>query len=339
MVPEERYDLVKRNSQEILTDEELKELLAGKKRLSAYYGAATTGPFHIAYLIPLTKVFDFAKAGISTKILLADIHAILDDLKSSWDEIELKAKYYKKCIVHSLPWEEEPEIILGSSYQLNKDYCTDVLKLATHVTVNRATRAASEVTRMKNPKVSELVYPLMQALDEQYLDADIQIGGIDQRHIMALAREELPKLGYKPRIEVMTPLIASLKGAETKMSASLPDTHIKVYDSEQKIREKISKAYCLEGNANNAITQICQFIIFTLKNELTVERAKKFGGDIKFDSYSQLEEAFVNKALHPADLKKAVAEELIDVFSNARKYFDSHKEMLKELGKDFGDNG
>ncbi|MEK6808085.1 MAG: tyrosine--tRNA ligase, partial [Nanoarchaeota archaeon] len=215
MNPEERFSIIKRNTQEILTEGELRVELESGRNLNAYYGIATTGPFHIAYLIPLTKVFDFSKVNIKTKILLADIHAILDDMKADWDKVGLIAEYYKKCIEHSLPWPENPEIVLGSSYQCEPDYYKDLLKIATHVTVNRATRAASEVTRMKNPKVSELIYPLMQVIDEEYLEVDIQIGGIDQRHIMALAREELPRLEYKSRIEIMTPLIASLKGPDT----------------------------------------------------------------------------------------------------------------------------
>ncbi len=335
MKAEERFELVKRNTQEILTEDELREILGSGKKLSSYYGTATTGPFHMAYLIPLTKVFDFNKAHIKTKILLADIHAALDDLKSDWSQIESRAKYYQKCIELSLPWDEKPEFVLGSSFQLDKDYCNDVLKMATHVTVNRATRAASEVTRMKNPKVSELIYPIMQALDEEYLDVDIQIGGIDQRHIMALAREELPVLGYKPRVEVMTPLVASLKGAESKMSASLPDTHIKVYDSETQIREKVSRAYCLAGDANNAVLHIAKFIVFTLNGKMKIERPEKFGGDVVFESYAEIEEAFIGKKLHPADLKKAVAEELVEIFAPARKFFDSHKDILEELGKEF----
>src|SRR3989338_7199559 len=335
MNAEEKFSIVKRNTQEILTEQELKDRLNTDEKLTAYYGTACTGPFHMAYLIPLTKVFDLNKAGIKTKILIANIHAALDDLKAPWEEIEKRAEYYKKCIENSFPWDDKPEIVLGSEFQQEKDYVHDLLKMATSVTVNRATRAASEVTRMKNPKVSEIIYPLMQALDEQYLDVDMQIGGIDQRHIMALAREELPRLGYMQRIEVMTPLIASLKGADTKMSASLPDTHIKVYDSEAQIREKISRAYCLAGDRNNAVLQICRFIVFTIKNRLKIERPAKFGGDAIFESYETLEGDFLNKKLHPADLKKAVADELISVFSPVRKYFERHKDTLTELGKEF----
>ena len=326
MNAEEKFSIVKRNTQEILTEQELKDRLNTDEKLTAYYGTACTGPFHMAYLIPLTKVFDLNKAGIKTKILIANMHAALDDLKAPWEEIEKRAEYYKKCIENSFPWDDKPEIVLGSEFQQEKDYVHDLLKMATSVTVNRATRAASEVTRMKNPKVSEIIYPLMQALDEEYLDVDMQIGGIDQRHIMALAREELPKLGYKARIELMT---------EEKMSASIPDSHIKIYDSEEQIKNKISKAYCLVGDSNNGVMHITKFVVFTLKDKLKIERPEKFGGDIIFENYEQLENAFVNKQLHPADLKKAVSRELIEIFSKSRKYFEKHQDMLKELGEGF----
>ena len=336
MDTQERVELIKKNTEEVITEEDLVSLLDTKKGITAYYGTAPTGPFHIAYLIPLSKVFDLSKAGITTKILIADIHASMDDLKTPWDEVNKRAEYYKKCIELAFPWEKKPEFVIGSSFQLKKEYITDVLKISTLMTVKRATRAASEVTRMKNPKVSEMIYPIMQILDEQYLDTDIQIGGIDQRHIMAAAREYLPKLGYKARVELMTPLVASLKGSGTKMSASIPGSFIKVYDSEEDINKSIKQAYCPEADIkDNPVTQLCKFIIFPVKNKLKIERPAKFGGDIEFKNYGELEKTFMEKQLHPADLKQAVAKALISIFSNAREYFEKNKDVLKELGERF----
>ncbi len=331
-----KFDIVKRNTQEILTEEELKLLLQEKGQKSAYYGTATTGPVHIGYLIPLSKIFDFEKAGIKTKILIADIHGALDDLKSKWEELGLKAEYYKKCMEYAFPWEEKPFFVKGSSFQLEKNYYQDVLKMSTITTINRATRAASEVTRMKEPKISELLYPIFQALDEEYLKVDIQLGGTDQRHIFAFAREYLPQIGYKKRVEIMTPLIASLQGPGTKMSASIPESHIKIYDSEEAIKKKISKAYCPEGIIeNNPILQISRFLIFPLEGKMLVERDEKFGGDITFNSYEELEKAFKGKQLHPMDLKNTVAKHLTARFKKAREYFDKNKDMLEKLGKNF----
>jgi tyrosyl-tRNA synthetase len=331
-----RFDLIKKNTAEIITDDELKQLLSSKKDISVYYGTAPTGPVHIGYMIPGSKMFDFDKAGIRTKILIADIHAALDDLKTSWESMDLKAEYYKKCFEMALPWENKPTFVKGSEFQRDEKYMTDVLRLSTLSTVSRATRAASEVTRMKNPKVSELIYPIMQALDEQYLDVDIQLGGLDQRHIFVFAREYLPLLGYKPRLEIMTPLVASLQGPGTKMSASIPESCIKIYESEEKIISKIKAAYAPVGDVkDNPTMQLSQFLVFPVKGKMKIERPPKFGGDAEFKSYEELKEAYEAKKLHPSDLKSALAKELIDIFAKPRKYFEGHQDILKELGDNF----
>lgn len=331
-----RIELIKRNTVEILTEEDLRVLLSEGKELSSYYGTAPTGPYHMGYLTPLGKLFDFAKAGIKNKILIADIHASLDDLKAYWDRTEKIGDYYEKCIELSFPWETKPKFTRGSSFQLKADYMLDVLKLSTLSTIKRAKRAASEVTRMKNPKVSELIYPVMQALDEQYLDVDIQLGGIDQRHIMAYSREYLPKLNYKSRVEIMTPLVVGLKGPGGKMSASIPESHIKVYDSVEQIKSKVNKAYCVIGEIkDNPVYQLCKFVIFPVKGKLKVERDKKYGGDTEFKEFDEFEKAYIEKKIHPTDLKLAVSSELIKIFSNVRSYFEKHRDVLEELGNAF----
>ncbi len=330
---EEKMNVVVKNTKEVLTPEELKRLLEEKQNPKAYFGTAPTGPFHIGYLIPMSKIFDFERVGISTIILLADIHAALDDLKTKWEEMDKKAEYYQLCIEHAFPWKTKPVFVRGSSFQLERDYMHDMLKLATMTTVKRAMRAASEVTRMKNPKVSELIYPIMQALDEQYLGVDIQLGGIDQRHILAYAREALPLLGYKKRVEITVPLIASIKGPGTKMSASLPETCIKIYDSEEGIRKKIMKAYCPIGVVeDNPILQLYRYLVFPIYGEVVIERPSKYGGDIAFSNYQELEKAFISQQIHPLDLKQTLSEYIIKTFSDARKAFDKKLDLLQELG-------
>lgn len=333
---EKRFELIKRNTVEVMTEEDLKDLLKKKKNPAAYIGIATTGPFHIGYLVALGKLFDFSNAGVKVKILIADVHSALDDLKSNWDELEERAKYYQKCIELAFPWKEKPEFIMGSSYQLAKKYQLDVLKISTMSTIARTTRAASEVTRMKNPKVSELIYPIMQSLDEEYLKCDIQLGGTDQRHIMAFAREYLPHINYRRRVEIMTPLVVSLKGPGVKMSASIPDSSIKVYESEASIKNKISKAYCPLGVVeDNPILQLAKFVVFPVRGKLKIERNPKFGGDILYNVYNELEKDFSEKNLHPQDLKNAVAKELVDIFSKVRKHFSGKEKYLKKLGDQF----
>jgi len=331
-----RIKLIKNNTIDVMGEAELRKKLSAKKQLIAYHGRAPTGSLHMGHVIPLSKVFDFNKAGVKTKILIADIHAALDDLKAPWEQIDLRAKFTKKCIELALPWDSKPEFIVGSSFQLSEKYQMDIFKISTLATITRARRAASEVTRMKNPKVSELIYPIMQALDEEYLGVDIQWGGIDQRHIMAFAREYLPKIDYKPRVELMQPLILSLKGPGSKMSSSIPESIIKVYDSENTIKTKLKRAYCPEGVAkDNPVLQLCQYLVFPIRGNMKIERPEKFGGDIEFKNYASLEKSFNNKKLHPMDLKQALTTELIVMFKKVRNYFENHLDLLKELGPKF----
>ncbi len=336
MDPDSKLDLVRRNTSEILTEEELRVLLETKSNPVAYDGITVTGPFHMGYLIPFGKMLDFDKAGIKNKILVADVHSAMDDLKAPWEQLDKRSEYYQKCIELSFPWERTPEFIRGSEFQYDKDYVKDLFKMATLATVARSTRAASEVTRMKNPKVSELVYPIMQALDEEYLGVDIQLGGIDQRHILAFAREYLPKLGYRPRVEIMTPLILSLKGSGAKMSASIRESHIRVYDSEDQIKKKITNAYCPEGQVeDNPIIQLSQYIVFPIMGQMKIERETKFGGDVAFENLQDLQDSYLKKELHPSDLKNALARELTEIFSRAREFFSKNRAMLAELGEEF----
>ena len=92
---------------------------------------------------------------------------------------------------------------------------------------------------------------IMRVLDEQYLEADVQYGGIDQRKILVFAREYLPKIGYSPRIEVMTPLIPGLIGK--KMSASDAKSKIDLLDDEKVVKQKLNNAEMVEGNPDNGV--------------------------------------------------------------------------------------
>ena len=173
-----------------------------------------------------------------------------------------------------------------------------------------------------NPKLSGIIYPLMQALDEEYLQADVQYGGIDQRKILMYAREYLPKVGYKTRVEVMTPLIPGLIGK--KMSASEPKSKIDLLDDEKTVQEKVRGAYCEEGKLeDNGVLAFLKLVVMPLKQDrkdkFVIERPAKFGGNISFTSYEDIEDAFVAKKLHPLDLKNGLAKEINALLELFRK--------------------
>jgi len=332
----QRFELVKRNTQEIITEEELMKLLETKKNPSVYLGTSVTGRPHIGYFAWVQKLADFLKAGFKVKVLLADIHGALDN--TPWDLLEKRYKYYEMVIpamIEAMGGDlKNFELVKGSDFQLDKKYVLDVLKMSTFASVKDCTKAASEVVKMgDNPKLSGLIYPIMQAVDEVYLDVDIQLGAIDQRKILVFAREFLPKIGYKRRIEVMIPFVRGLT-QEGKMSSSVNYSKIDLLDDEKTIKEKLKNAYCEEGNPENGVLDFAETVIMTQKQDkkevFVINRPEKFGGVLKFKTKEELHEAFVSKKLHPMDLKNAVAIEINKLLEPIRKKFAGQEKLIKE---------
>lgn len=334
---EERLNLIRRNTQEIITEQELKQLLEQKKSPKGYIGLATTGRVHIGYFIPIIKVGDFLKAGFKFTILLADIHAHLDDQKAPFELLDYRVKYYKEIIsamISALGIDAKNlEFKRGSDFELDKNYTLDMYRLAALNTLDRAKRAAAGVVRFgENPKLSGFIYPILQTLDEQYMDMDVQYGGIDQRKILAFARENLPKLGYKARVEVMTPMLPGLQGS--KMSASEEKSKIDLLDPSDAVKSKIQSAHCPIAVEDNGVLAFLKYVIFVHKKDnnqqLAIKRAEKFGGNIIYDNYGELEGDYLSKKLHPMDLKNAVSEEVDKLLESIRHKMKGKEDMIEK---------
>lgn len=320
MDAQKRFELVKRNTVEIISENELKELLLKKKKPSIYLGTAPTGKPHIGYFVWGLKVCDLLNAGFKVKILLADLHAALDN--TPWSVLDKRYDYYARVIPEMIKAlgadTKELEFVKGSKMQLNPKYMYDVLQLSSYVSVHDAMKAAAEVVKMgDNPKLSGLIYPIMQACDEQYLDVDCQLGGTDQRKIMVLARENLHKIGYQPRIEIMIPLLPGLVGK--KMSSSDPNTKIDLLDDEDTIKKKMNKAEFAEGDTENGVMAFLEHFLMVVKKDknetLVIERPEKFGGNVEYSDFGSLKRDVINKKLHPMDVKLVVAKEISKILS------------------------
>lgn len=332
---DEKIKLVKRNTVEIIGEEDLKRLLEEKREPVCYLGTAPTGVPHVGYFIWGLKIADLLRAGFKVKILLADLHAAMDN--TPWDVLDKRYEFYSKLIplmIKAMGADiKKLEFVKGSSFQLNKSYVIDLFKLSSLVPFNDCHRAASEVVKMgDSPKLSGYIYPLMQAIDEEYLKVDMQIGGTDQRKILVLARERLPQLGYKKRIELMNPLLPGLIGE--KMSSSIEGSKISLLDNEKKISKKLKSADFVEGNSENGIMAFLENILFTLKKDrgekLIIERPEKFGGNLEFEDYDSLEKAVIKKTVHPLDIKNTVAKEISLLLSGINKKREELEKLFDE---------
>merc|ERR1711972_729668 len=108
---------------------------------------------------------------------------------------------------------EKLKFVRGTDFELSKEYTLDVYKLASLVTEHDARKAGAEVVKqVQHLLLSGLLYPGLQALDEQYLGVDAQFGGVDQRKIFTYSELILPRLGYAKRAHLMNPMVPDLTG-------------------------------------------------------------------------------------------------------------------------------
>jgi tyrosyl-tRNA synthetase len=155
---------------------------------------------------------------------------------------------------------------------------------------------------------------------------------VDQRKIFMFAREFLPKVGYEKRIHLMNPMIPGL-GESGKMSSSEPNSKIDFEDDDAKIKSKINKAFSIDGAVEgNGLLAICKYIVFKqLERDarpFVIERPEKYGGNIEFGTYAEVEEAFASKKLSSIDLKSGLAGEIVKIVAPLREKLSHKKELI-----------
>jgi tyrosyl-tRNA synthetase len=334
MSVDEKYELITRGLQEVLGTEELRAILE-ERDLRIYWGTAITGKPHFAYFLPILKIKDFIDAGASVTVLFADIHGFLDNLKAPIEKVGCRTVYYEKLIkamLGSLGVDlKRIRFVRGSSFQRSSEYVMDLYKLLSLTSEHDAKKAGAQVVKqVSNPLISSLIYPAMQALDEVHLSADAQFGGVDQRKIFAYARKYLPVLKYKKRIHLMNPMLPGLNSE--KMSSSDPLSKIDLMDSEKSIAQKIRKCFCAEGDKRNGMMPILERIIFPAfhARSLSVRVTDLNNNTTLFKTYRELEDAFVEKEIHPGDLKKSVAWMINEMVAPIRDEMKKDMELVRE---------
>jgi len=361
---DEKYELITRGLQEVLGGDIIKAVLAEGRAPKAYFGSAPTGRPHIGYFVPLAKITDFLRAGVEVKILLADVHAFLDNMKAPLELVAHRTKYYELLLTTVFTSLGIPisklQFVEGSSYQLTREYNMDNYRLCATVTEHDAKKAGAEVVKqVESPLLSGLLYPGLQALDEQYLDVDFQFGGVDQRKIFTFAELYLPRLGYKKRAHLMNFMVPGLAGG--KMSSSDPNSKIDFLDTPELVRKKVKSAFCEEGNIEEngvlafvgaVLIPISQLRIDRLKGDpileagtgdqrpfiaddapegtvFSVERTEKFGGNTHYKSFADVQRDFKEKTLHPKDLKITVANAIVRLLEPVRNAFEANEEWQR----------
>lgn len=341
---ETKIDLILRDpTEEVITQEDLRSLLETTPHPKHYIGFEISGLLHLGTLfISGYKINDLIKAGVDCTVYLADWHSFINNkLGGKWDNIIKASEYYGEAFKFFCP---KAEIILGSDlYHHNDEYWRDIMRFSRQITLARNTRCLTIMGRSGKESLSfaQYLYPPMQAVDVKYLGPDIPHGGMDQRKVHVLCREVYPKLGWGKPIPLHHHLLMGLEKPDTsmtkrdqiiaaKMSKSKPWTCIFIHDSEEEIKAKINKAYCPEKSIElNPVLEITRYIIFRERERFLITRPSRFGGDIEYSSYRELEEAYAKGELHPKDLKTNVAGELNRIIKPVREHFEKRRGLME----------
>ncbi len=367
MTTDQKIALITRNLEETLTEGELRELIESETPLVHYIGFEISGKVHLGQgLAVMNKVKDLHDAGAKTIIWLADWHGWINGkldgtletasrMARDYFEEAMKAAYI--CVGGN---PEDLTFMQGSEvYSTHPEFWAKTINVAKATTISRMMRSTDIMGRMSgdSSNAATLFYPAMQAADIFQLGVNIAHAGTDQRNVHIVARDAAKDVGEQKPIAIHHHLIMGLKPlgenddlnlsddasyeeksaviTALKMSKSKPDTAVFITDHPEEIKRKVNNAYAPEGIIKyNPILDWTKYLIFYDENSsLSIKRDEKFGGDVTYSSYEELEKDYIEKNLHPMDLKAAVAEWLIEKLAPAREYFEDpkRKAALEEI--------
>ena len=333
-------------TEEVVTIEDLRHLFETDDHPIAYGGWEPSGLAHLGTgVICAYKMKDFAEAGVRFKAFLATWHAYLNNkLNGDLALIRKAADLFRHSWLALGVPADKVEFIYSDKLYDDVEYWAKVLRISKELTVARTIRTLEIAGRKEGEAryVSDYLYTPMQVADIFEMDVKICQLGLDQRKANMVGREVGEKIGFWKPICVHHHLLQGLAKpgvwpipegqereaiASAKMSKSKPDTCVFIYDSPEEIKQKLSKAFCPERTVkHNPVLDVCKYIIFREKSVFTIERPAKFGGNINFQSYPELETAYAEGNLHPMDLKTGVAVELGNILEPVRRYFENNRE-------------
>jgi tyrosyl-tRNA synthetase len=347
---DERLALVREVGEEIVTEDELRALLAAKPHPICYDGFEPSGRIHIAQgILRAINVNKMTRAGCTFKMFVADWHAWANNkMGGDLEKIQTVGKYFVEVWRAAGMDLENVKFVWASEFVDDPEYWKKVMNIARDSSLDRILRTTQIMGRSEKDKLSasQILYPCMQAADIFHLEADITQLGMDQRKVNMLAREVAPKYGYAKPVVVSHHMLMGLQAPPTgemdaseratamKMSKSNPDSAIFMTDSPADVERKLKKAFCPEKQvAENPVLEYYRYIVFEKFNEVVIERPEKFGGKLAFASYAALEAAFAEGKLHPMDAKKACAHYVNLLLEPVRQHFETNAEArkLKEL--------
>ncbi|MBN6074849.1 tyrosine--tRNA ligase [Aggregatibacter actinomycetemcomitans] len=238
---------LKRGVDEILSEQDLIEKLKENRPLRVKLGADPTAPdIHLGHTVVLNKLRQFQNFGHEVIFLIGDFTGMVGDPSGknttrpplSREDVLRNAETYKQQIYKILD-PQKTRIVFNSDW-LGKLGTEGMIRLASNYTVARMLERDDFKKRFSNNQpiaIHEFIYPLLQGHDSVALEADVELGGTDQKFNLLVGRELQKSAGQKPQVAITLPLLVGLDG-EKKMSKSLGN-YIGVTDAPSEMFGKI----------------------------------------------------------------------------------------------------
>jgi len=231
---EEQFEYLKKGAVEIIREEELKSKLtkaaATGKPLRVKAGFDPTAPdLHLGHTVLLRKLKHFQDLGHTVIFMIGDFTSLIGDPSGrnvtrkqlSKDEVLTNAETYKQQVFKIL--DSEKTVLDFNSRWMSAMTTEDFVRLASRYTVARMLERDDFANRLKNNQpisIHEMLYPLVQGYDSVALEADVELGGTDQKFNLLVGRELQKEYGQEPQIVLTMPILEGLDGVQ-KMSKSL----------------------------------------------------------------------------------------------------------------------
>ena len=294
----ESLELLTRGTEEIIPEEAFLEQIDSKKTLRIKAGFDPTSPdLHLGHTVLLNKMKIFQDLGHEVIFLIGDFTGLVGDPSGvnetrpvlTEDQLSLNAETYKQQVFKILD-PDKTEIRYNSEW-MNEVHPSEFIKLLSSYTVARMLERDDFSKRYKAQQpisIHEFLYPILQGYDSVKLNADIEMGGTDQKFNLLLGREVQKHYGQKQQSILTVPLLAGLDGVK-KMSKSLGN-YIALEDKHDDMFGKIM-----------SISDDLMWRYFSLLSFRTSKEILAFKNDI-------------TEGTNPRDIKFLLAEEIVERF-------------------------
>jgi len=306
---EEQLALIQRGTQEILSEDDLVKKLKLNRPLRIKAGFDPTAPdLHLGHTVLINKLKHFQDLGHEIYFLIGDYTAKIGDPsgKNSTrppltdEQIKVNAQTYAEQVFKILD-KEKTKIVFNSEWF--KDMSAgDMIQLSSQLTVSRMLERDDFSRRYaaQTPiAIHEFLYPLVQGYDSIALKADVELGGTDQTFNILMGRTLQGRYGQEPQVCITVPILEGLDGVN-KMSKSLGN-YVGIYDAPGTMYQKILSM------PDTLIRRYFEFLSFKPMEEVEALMSEMENGR------------------NPQEIKRILAEELIERFHDADAAANAHK--------------